>query len=193
MAETLSKYEFDPGFLPHVLAFRGTVEYLYTDINRFKNFSQRKLKFLQYHKKILEIFCNNIGFYTGCLMWAAYLKTQPEGEISSNNCYGLKYDEEENKAETQYLLKFIELFPKDMKYFLGQDYVFDPKFKRITEIYEEFLVLNKGFTETKTNFDLKIPNSINTEKAEEYKQLIMSVIENGDLALLNSNILQIIN
>ena len=33
--------EFDPGFAPYILAFRGTTEYLYADINRFKNFSQR--------------------------------------------------------------------------------------------------------------------------------------------------------
>ena len=32
--------EFDPGFAPFILAFRGTVEYLYMDINRFKNLSQ---------------------------------------------------------------------------------------------------------------------------------------------------------
>ena len=39
--------EFDPGFAPYILAFRGTVEYLYMDINRFKNLSQRKMKFRQ--------------------------------------------------------------------------------------------------------------------------------------------------
>ena len=48
--------EFDPGFAPYILAFRGTVEYLYMDINRFKNLSQRKMKFRQYYKKFLELF-----------------------------------------------------------------------------------------------------------------------------------------
>ena len=37
--------EFDPGFAPYILAFRGTVEYLYMDINRFKIPSQRSVKF----------------------------------------------------------------------------------------------------------------------------------------------------
>ena len=32
----MSGLEFDPGFAPFILAFRGTVEYLYMDINRFK-------------------------------------------------------------------------------------------------------------------------------------------------------------
>ena len=48
--------EFDPGFAPYIMAFRGTVEYLYMDINRFKNLSQRKMKFRQYYKKFLELF-----------------------------------------------------------------------------------------------------------------------------------------
>ena len=56
---TAKGLEFDPGFAPHILAFRGTVEILYSDINRFKNFSQKKLKFMQYHKKILDVFYNN--------------------------------------------------------------------------------------------------------------------------------------
>ena len=57
--------EFDPGFGPNILAFRGTVEYLYMDVNRFKNLSQRKMRFRQYYKKILDVFNNNLGFYIG--------------------------------------------------------------------------------------------------------------------------------
>ena len=34
--------EFDPGFAPYILAFTGSVEYFYLDINRFKNLSQKK-------------------------------------------------------------------------------------------------------------------------------------------------------
>ena len=114
--------EFDPGFGPYILAFRGTVEYLYTDINRFKNLSQRKMKFKQYHKKFIEIFNNNLGFYIGCLMWAAYIKTQPEQDILNNHCLGQKYNEEANISDTEFMIKFLELFPKDMKYFLSENY-----------------------------------------------------------------------
>ena len=53
MTNTCEGLQFDPGFAPYILAFRGMVEYLYTDINRFKNLSQKKLKFRQYYKKIL--------------------------------------------------------------------------------------------------------------------------------------------
>ena len=39
--EDLKGLEFDPGFAPYILTFQGTVDYLYMDINRFKNFSQK--------------------------------------------------------------------------------------------------------------------------------------------------------
>ena len=42
MTATKNGLAFDPGFSPYVLAFQGTVQYLYTDINRFKNLSQKK-------------------------------------------------------------------------------------------------------------------------------------------------------
>ena len=142
MAEGL---EFDPGFAPYILAFQGTVNYLYTDINKFKNFSQKKMKFRQYYKKILEVFYNNLGFYVGCLMWAAYIKTQKEQEIINNHCFGGRYNEAENTIETDYMINFVRLFPKDMKYFLGQNFEFEPYVKQIIEQYKNFLVINKGF------------------------------------------------
>ena len=125
MTTTVKGIEFDPGFAPYILAFQGTVEYLYSDINRFKNFSQKKMKFMQYYKKVLQILDNNLGFYVGCLMWAAYIKTQPQQEILSNHCYGKEYHDEIRDAEVSFMLQFVELFPKDMKYFLAQDYSFD--------------------------------------------------------------------
>lgn len=184
MSKTTAGLKFDPGFAPYILAFQGTVDYLYTDINRFKNFSQKKVKFMQYHKKILEVFYNNIGFYTGCLMWAVYLKAQPESEIVSNPCLDLEYVESENTADTQYMLKFAELFPKDMKYFMGQNFEFDSNISKLIKLYEEFLVLNKGFTATRLNSDLIIPDKIKTDNIDACKEAIDVAIEHGDLASL---------
>lgn len=184
MTTTLKGLEFDPGFAPYILAFQGTVEYLYADINRFRNFSQKKLKFMQYHKKILEVFNNNLGFYVGCLMWAAYIKTQPEQELLSNHCLGQPYDEKENISDTQFMLKFVELFSKDMKYFLGKEFAFDENITKLLKIYEEFLVINKGFTESKTNTDIKLPSVVKTENANSYKSPIEKVLETKDLSRL---------
>ncbi|MBR6127424.1 hypothetical protein IKQ21_07045 [bacterium] len=176
--------EFDPGFAPYIMAFQGTVEYLYSDINRFKNLSQKKVKFMQYHKKILEVFNNNVGFYTGCLMWAAYIKTQKEQPILNNGYLGLEYKEEENTPETDFTLRFIELFPKDMQYFLGKKFEFEPELKKLTEMYREFLVINKGFVEAKNNTDIKLPEGMLTEDAQSFKEKIDSVIKEGDLSKL---------
>lgn len=176
--------EFDPGFGPHILAFQGTLEYMYMDITRFKNLSQRKMKFMQYYKKMLTLFYNNLGFYLGCLMWASYIKTQDEQEILGNNFLGREYNEEENTAETDYLLNFAELFPKDMKYFLSQNFEFEPYVMNILNTYKEFLTLNKGFVETKNNTDIKLPKNVKTEDTEVFKSKIDEVTKSGKLEQL---------
>lgn len=184
MTKTLEGLEFDPGFAPYILAFLGSVEIIYAEINKFKNFSQKKMKFMQYHKKILELFDNNVGFYIGCLMWAAYLKTQPEQKILSNHCLGKEYNEEENVSEVDFMLEFPQLFKKDMKYFMGQNFEFNPQLISLLETYKEFLTLNKGFVETKTNTDVVLPKAVKTEQAEEYKTMIDKVLETKDLSKL---------
>lgn len=181
--KTVSKgLEFDPGFAPFILAFRGTVEYLYLDINKFKNLSQRKMKFRQYYKKFLELFYNNLGFYVGCLMWAAYIKTQPEQEILNNHCLGGEYNEDENTSETDFMIKFLELFPKDMKYFLGINYNINPDDMKILELYKEFLTINKGFVNSKTNTDIFLPEGIKTAEAEKFKDKIDEILKSENLS-----------
>ena len=179
---TTKGLEFDPGFAPFILAFRGTVEYLYLDINKFKNLSQRKMKFRQYYKKFLELFYNNLGFYVGCLMWAAYIKTQPEQEILNNPCLGGVYSEDENTSDVDFMIKFLELFPKDMKYFLGENYEINPQDMQILEMYKEFLTINKGFVNSKTNSDILLPQGMKTDNAESFKDKIEEIIKGEDLS-----------
>lgn len=188
MVSDNKEVEFDPGFAPYIMAFQVTVEYLYSDINRFKNLSQKKIKFMQYYKKLLEVFYNNIGFYTGCLMWASYIKSQPKAKIASNGFLGTEYNEAENVADIDYVIQFIKLFPKDMKYFLGQTFEFDENIVKLAEIYKEFLIINKGFTNSEYNSDILIPDSIAIEKAEEYKKIIDTAIEEGNLSKLKDSL-----
>lgn len=176
--------EFDPGFAPYIMAFRGTVEYLYMDINRFKNLSQRKMKFRQYYKKFLELFNNNLGFYVGCLMWAAYIKTQLEQDILNNNCLGGEYNKEENVSDVDFMIKFLELLPKDMKYFLGMNYEINPEDLKILEMYKEFLTINKGFVNSKKNTDILLPSGMKTDGAENFKDKIDEVLKTEDLSKL---------
>ena len=176
--------EFDPGFAPHILAFQGTVEYLYSDINRFSVFSQRKIKFKQYHKKILDIFYNNLGFYVGCLMWAAYIKEQKEQPILNNGCLGQEYNDTENTGETDFMIKFTELFPKDMKYFAGESFEFPEYVNKILNLYREFLIINKGFVESEKNTDIKLPKGVSPKETESFKDKIETIIKDGNLSKL---------
>ncbi len=176
--------EFDPGFAPYILAFTGSVEYFYLDINRFKNLSQKKMKFRQYYKKMLALFNNNLGFYIGCLMWAAYIKAQPEQEILNNGWYGLEFNEEENVADTNFMIKFLELLPKDVKYFLGEDFVIDKTDLKILEMYKEFLIINKGFTNSKNNTDILLPKDMILSDINIYKEKIDEAIKSEDLSKL---------
>ena len=182
MTTTLNGLEFDPGFGPHILAFRGAVEYLYMDINKFKNLSQKKVKFMQYYKKILEILDNNLGFYVGCLMWAAYIKTQPKQKILSNHCFGQEYNEKENIAETIFMKEFIKLYPRDIKYYLGKNFEFDENVSKLIQTYEEFLVLNEGFVKSEFNTDIQIPESVKISEPENCKKLIDEILETEDLS-----------
>lgn len=182
MTTTLNGLDFDPGFGPYILAFRGAVEYLYLDINKFKNLSQKKVKFMQYHKKILEIFDNNLGFYVGCLMWAAYIKTQPKQKILSNHCFGQEYNEKDNISETIFMKEFIKLYPRDMKYYMGKSFEFDENISKLVQAYEEFLVLNKGFVESEFNTDILIPESIKISEPENCKNLIDEILGTEDLS-----------
>ena len=184
MVKTAESLKFDPGFAPHILAFEGTISYLYTDINRFKNLSQKQMKFKMYYKKMLQLLNNNLGFYIGCLMWAVYLKSQPQAEISGNHCFGKNFTEEDNKADTQFALNFVNLFPRDMKYFAGQDYSFDESVTKILETYEEFSVINKGFVETKYNTDIVLPENLKTENVDKFKKIIENAIQSKDLSRL---------
>lgn len=184
MTTKVKGLEFDPGFAPYILAFRGTVEYLYMDINRFKNLSQRKMKFRQYYKKLLELFDNNLGFYAGCLMWAAYIKTQPAQEILNNPCLGGEYNEEENTSDVDFMIKFLELLPKDTKFFLGVNYEVNPQDMKLLEMYKEFLTINKGFVNSKMNTDILLPTGMQTERAETFKDKIDEILKSEDLSKL---------
>ena len=90
----------------------------------------------------------------------------------------------ENITETELMMRFSQLFPKDMKYFLGQNFAFDEKVLNLLKVYQEFLDINKGFTETKYNDDILLPEAVKTENAEGYKAIIDDVLKTEDLSNL---------
>lgn len=43
--DTKDGVQFDPGFIQHMSAFEPNIEYVYNNLNSFKNFNQKKLQF----------------------------------------------------------------------------------------------------------------------------------------------------
>ena len=41
---------FDPGYAKNISSFINNIEYMYADINKFKNLGQKKFKFILYIK-----------------------------------------------------------------------------------------------------------------------------------------------
>ncbi len=186
---TLETVKFDPGWGKHVLVYSGTVEYLYNDINRFKNMGQRSFKFKTYFPKIMQLLENNVGFYTGCLLWGVYLKTLPVSEITGNHCLGQVYDENTPDLEPDYILTSIDNLIRDYKYYTGKTIEIPAMYKTIMQKYVEFATLNKSFTETKTTEDLKLPQGLKTlseNDLKEIKSAIEAAAETGKLELLTA-------
>ncbi len=179
--------KFDPGWGSYVLVYSGSVEYLYKDINKFKNLSQRSFKFKQYFPKIVTLLENNIGFYAGCLLWAVYLKNSGDADFTGNHCLGQKYNPDEPDLEIDYILTSIDKLQNDYKYYTGKVMEFPEIYKHILVTYNEFMEINKGFTETRSTADLKLPENLKTPSEEELEKInscIQSVVESGKLAEL---------
>ena len=187
MTQTDTTAKFDPGWGKHVLVYSGSVEYLYRDINRFKKLGQRSFKFRQYYPKIIQLLENNVGFYLGCLLWASYIKTFGDVEITGNHCLGQKYDEKEPDLEVDYIITSIDKLKRDYKYFVGKDIEIPEIYKCIMITYNEFAEINKGFVDTKTTGDLKLPPNLKTptdSDLKEIKTVIDEAVETGKLELL---------
>jgi hypothetical protein len=82
------------------------------------------------------------------------------------------------------MINFVKLFPKDMKYFMGENFEFDEGVNKLLYAYKEFLTVNKGFVNTVTTDDLILPEGMKTEGAEDFKEKIDDAIKAKDLSKL---------
>lgn len=174
--------QFDPGFIAHLNAFVPSIEYIYRDLIRVKNFNQKKMKFKMYFNKIQHLIDTYIGFYLGCILWAACIRDLNK-PVLNNLCYGGEYDEKETTGEVDFIRQYIEQFKKDVKYYLGQDYTIDEFIPRVLDEYEEFLKINEGFTKVQNTSDLQLNSGINkldSKEKEEILEKIADVVDSGD-------------
>lgn len=176
--------QFDPGFVQHMSAFVPNIEYVYAGLNRLKNFTQKKNQFKMYYPKIQALLKNYLGFYLGCILWAVYINQLDEKPILNNLCFGGEYSEKETLSEVDFIKDYIEQLKKDVKYYTGQDFTIDENSINILNAYREFLIANKGFVETKTTKDIKLPANLKTPSEKDLEEIlsgIEKVIDNGKL------------
>ena len=176
--------QFDPGFVQHMSAFVPNIEYVYAGLNRLKNFTLKKNQFKMYYPKIQSLLKNYLGFYLGCILWATYISHLDEKPILNNLCFGGEYSEKETLSEVDFIMDYIEQLKKDVKYYTGQDFTIDENSINILNAYREFLIANKGFVETKTTKDIKLPTNLKTPSDKDLEEIlsgIEKVIDNGKL------------
>ncbi len=174
--------QFDPGFVQHISAFVPNIEYAYGSLNRFKNFGMKKQQFKMLLPKIEHLLENYLGFYTGCILWASYIKNLDDTPLLNNFGFGCEYNEEETLSEVDFILNYIEQLKKDVKYYTGKDFSIDSTSLNILNAYRSFLKANEGFTKTEKTSDIVLPEGFkNTGKDEEVLSKIEEVIETGNL------------
>lgn len=176
--------QFDPGFVQHISAFVPNIEYVYAGLDRVKNFTQKKNQFKMYYPKIQSLLKNYLGFYLGCILWATYISQLDEKPVLNNLCFGGEYSEKETLSEVDFIMDYIEQLKKDVKYYTGQDFTIDENSINILNAYREFLIVNKGFVETKTTKDIKLPTNLKTPSEKDLEEIlsgIEKVIDNGKL------------
>jgi len=175
---------FDPGYAQHTTILSISAEYLYANLEQFKNFGQKKFQFKMAYPKLKHMADNNVGFCLGSLLWAVYIKSLGEIKIEGNPCFGGTYDEAETVEEADYSIAFYDKLKKDAKYYINENYEINPLDIKILELYKEFLILNKGFVSTKTSSDLELPQCFKIpceNDCETIHNKIKEVIKTGRL------------
>mgnify|MGYP006916113248 CR=1 FL=1 len=179
--------KFDPGYAQHTTILSISLEYLYSSINSYKNFGQKKMKFKMIYPQILRMVDNNVGFCLGSLLWAVYIKSLGDITIEGNPCLGDTYDKEETCSEVDFSVEYYEQLKKDAKYYLGQNYDVNPLHIDILNLYREFIISNTNFVNTKTTNDIILPQGFKTPTKEELQAIhlkIEEVIKSGNLLAL---------
>lgn len=175
---------FDPGYAQHTTILSLSLNYIYSEINSFKNLGQRKMKFKMVYPQILRMVENNIGFCLGSLAWAIYIKSLGDLKIEGNPCYGDTYDKNETIEEIDFSIEYFSQLKKDSKYFLNTDYEINPKYIKVLELYKDFLIENKNFVNTKTTGDIILPEGVKIPCSNDLEVIhskIQDVIHTGNL------------
>lgn len=179
-----NKALFDPGFTRDLIPLSLDTKYFYDELNVIKNFNIKKSEFRIALPKLAQLTERHIGFYVGCMLWGAYLKTLGSEKIINNPFLGKVYEEEPALSEINFIFDFVKKLDKDSKYYLGKPYNFDSKKLEILELYKEFIRKNESFVNTDTVDKIELVGKLDTMPKEEILEIekkIQDVIHTGKL------------
>lgn len=175
---------FDPGFTKSLIPLSLDTKYFYDELNMIKNFNIKKSEFRIALPKLAQLTERHIGFYVGCMLWGAYLKTLGSEKIIGNPFLGKEYEEEPALSEINFIFDFVKKLDKDSKYYIGKPYTFDPKKLEILELYKEFIKKNESFVNIDTVDKIVLVGKLETMSKEEILEIekkIQDVIHTGKL------------
>ncbi len=192
MAETV---KFDPGIGELAVDFNNYINDVYSKLMNLHSPHQKRAQFKLYSDKIYSYMQNNIAFYFGCLLWAYYISAnnaKTPKNIEGNPFLNLTEEEKDEfdfAVQVNFMDNYFDSFERDSAYYLGKKTVIPDKWRKILELYSEFLDKNNGFTNTKTTADIVIPDEIKNKKynLNDVSTLISSVISSKDLNLFLTN------
>lgn len=175
---------FDPGFTKSLIPLSLDTKYFYDELNMIKNFNIKKSEFRIALPKLAQLTERHIGFYVGCMLWGAYLKTLGSEKIIGNPFLGKEYEEEPALSEINFIFDFVKKLDKDSKYYIGKPYTFDPQKLEILELYKEFIKKNESFVNTDTVDKIILVGKLESMSKEEILEIekkIQDVIHTGKL------------
>lgn len=187
MTETIEDKQtvlFDPGYAKHTTILSLGSEYLYSSLDKIKNFNQKKSKFKMIYPQLLRMADNNTGFCLGSMLWAVYVKSLGDIEIEGNPCLGDTYNEKEAVEEVDFSIAFFDRLKKDAKYYLNLEYNVNPQHIKVLELYRVFLTENCSFVNTRTTNDIILPDGFtipDSPALEKINAKISEVVNSGNL------------
>ncbi len=177
---------FDPGFSKLLLSsFSYNIELLYIDLNRVKNFGQKKTQFILTFQKGKSLFDVYLGFYLGCMLWGACLKSMGSEKIEGNPFIDREYKREDSLEEINYMKDFVKKFDRDSKYYMGKPFKVDENKLKILDLYEQFIDGNGGFVNIDTTDKIQLVGKLNELSEQDVKDIYEKIQE-----VINSNKLE---
>ncbi len=183
--------KFDPGIGNLVLDLNDFVNNVYSQLMSFQTIHQKRARFKLYTVKIQKYIKNNIAFYLGCLLWAYYIyknNMNSPKDIEGNIFLNMENEEKEKydyMMQINFIENYIDCYERDTLYYTGKKFEIPIIWKNIVKLYKKFLDLNKGFVNTKTTKDIKLPEKLKDASINiNIKSVIEEAIEKKDLEIL---------